>query len=364
MAAYFDCRRRKRNTHSALVFEQQLERNLSNLYDELMDGSYQPGRSICFVVTRPKPREVWAADFRDRVVHHLLYNRIAPRFYASFIADSCACIPGRGTLYAAQRLEAKVRSITQNWSRPAWYLKCDLANFFVSIDKTVLRKELAARIVEPWWMALADLVLMHDPRPGVIMQAPAPLLALVPPHKSLLNQPAHRGLPIGNLSSQFFANVYLDVLDQHVKHRIGARHYIRYVDDFVLLHESPQWLNGALAGIEAFLPRRLGVRLNPSKTILQAVPRGIDFVGQVVRPWARHTRARTLNVGAQRLAQMPARDVYAAANSYLGLMRQATASYSDRARIANIIRRRGHAVDFGLTKAYRRSSTASKEPRQ
>ncbi|HBO82067.1 MAG TPA: reverse transcriptase, partial [Cupriavidus sp.] len=135
VAAYFDCRRRKRNTHSALVFEQRLERNLRDLHDELMDGSYKPGRSICFVVTRPKPREVWAADFRDRVVHHLLYNQIAPRFHASFIADSCACIPGRGTLYAAERLEAKVRSITQNWVHPAWYLKCDLANFFVSIDK-------------------------------------------------------------------------------------------------------------------------------------------------------------------------------------------------------------------------------------
>lgn len=355
MAAYFDCRRRKRNTHSALVFEQRLERNLRDLHDELMDGSYKPGRSICFVVTRPKPREVWAADFRDRVVHHLLYNRIAPRFYASFIADSCACIPGRGTMYAAERLEAKVRSITQNWVRPAWYLKCDLANFFVSIDKTALRAELAARIHEPWWMRLADLVLMHDPRPDVIMQGTPALLALVPAHKSLLNQPEHRGLPIGNLSSQFFANVYLNVLDQFVKHQIGARHYIRYVDDFLLLHESPQWLNAAHAEIDAFLPARLGVRLNPAKTILQPVARGIDFVGQVVRPWARHTRPRTLNVGTQRLAQMPAKDVFAAANSYFGLARQATASHADRVRLAKVIRSRGHAVDFGLTKAYRKA---------
>ncbi len=354
MAAYFDCRRRKRNTHSALVFEQRLERNLRDLHDELMDGSYKPGRSICFVVTRPKPREVWAADFRDRVVHHLLYNQIAPRFHASFIADSCACIPGRGTLYAAERLEAKVRSITQNWVHPAWYLKCDLANFFVSIDKTVLRAELAARIHEPWWMDLADQVLMHDPRPGVLMQAPESLLALVPAHKSLLNQPAHRGLPIGNLSSQFFANVYLNVLDQHVKHRIGARHYIRYVDDFVILNESPQWLNAAHAEVDAFLPRRLDAHLNPSKTILQPVSRGIDFVGQVIRPWERHTRPRTMRIGAQRLAQMPSREVFEAANSYFGLARQASASHVARSRLAKVIRSRGHAVDFDLTKAYRK----------
>lgn len=353
IVAYFDCRRRKRNTQSALAFELRLERNLSRLHADLLDGSYRPGRSICFVVTRPKPREVWAADFRDRVVHHLLYNRIAPRFYASFIADSCACIPGRGTLYAAQRLESKVRSITENWVRPAWYLKCDLANFFVSIDKSILRGQLAARVTEPWWMWLADLVLMHDPRPDVIMQAPTALMALVPLHKSLLNQPAHRGLPIGNLSSQFFANVYLDALDQHVKHRVGARHYIRYVDDFVLLHESPQWLNTAHTDIEAFLPRRLRAQLNPAKTILQPVSRGIDFVGQVIRPWVRTTRRRTVNVGAQRLGQMNAGDVFTAANSYFGLMRQATGSHVDRARLSKIVRGRGHAVDFDLTKAYR-----------
>nr|SCU75563.1 Retron-type reverse transcriptase [Cupriavidus necator] len=357
VVAYFDCRKNKRNSHNALAFEQNLESNLFRLHRELADGSYRPGRSICFVVTRPKPREVWAADFRDRVVHHLLYNHISPRFYASFIADSCACIPGRGTLYAARRLEAKVRSITQNWSRPAWYLKCDLANFFVSIDKNVLRAQLAARISEPWWMWLANLVLMHDPRPGVQMQSTPDLLALVPPHKSLLNQPPHRGLPIGNLSSQFFANVYLDTLDQHVKHRVRARHYIRYVDDFLLLHESPQWLNAAHAEIDAFLPERLHARLNPKKTILQPVSRGVDFVGQVIRPWVRTTRKRTLNEGARRLAQMDAADVHAAANSYFGLLRQATGSHADRARIANIVRRRGHAVNHQLTKAYRAHST-------
>ncbi|MDF3837103.1 RNA-directed DNA polymerase [Cupriavidus basilensis] len=351
--AYFNCRKRKRNTHSALAFEQDLVRNLYDLHRELIEGTYRPGPSICFVVTRPKAREVWAADFRDRVVHHLLYNRISPRFYASFIADSCACIPGRGTLYAALRLEAKVRSVTQNWVRPAWYLKCDLANFFVSIDKRVLRAQLAARITEPWWMWLADLVLMHDPRPGVVMQAPPALMALVPPHKSLLNQPAHRSLPIGNLSSQFFANVYLDALDQHAKHQVRARHYIRYVDDFLLLNESPQWLNAAHDDIEAFLPHELGARLNPAKTILQPISRGVDFVGQVIRPWVRTTRRRTVNEGARRLRQMDAADVYASANSYFGLLRQATGSHADRAQLANIVRSRGYAVNFGLTKAYR-----------
>ena len=104
MVAYLDCRRTKRNTAAALAFEQDLEANLCQLYESLLDGSYKPGRSVCFVISWPKVREVWAAPFPDRVVHHLLHNRIAPRFYASFIADSCACIVGRGTMYAAERL--------------------------------------------------------------------------------------------------------------------------------------------------------------------------------------------------------------------------------------------------------------------
>jgi hypothetical protein len=359
VAAYFDCRRTKRNSKNALEFEQQLERNLARLYGELIDGSYRPGRSICFVVTRPKPREVWAADFRDRVVHHLLYNRIAARFENAFIADSCACIRERGTLYAAQRLESKVRSITQNWSRPAYYLKLDLANFFVSIDKGILLGLLASKVSEPWWMALTELVLMHDPRSDFEFRGDPAMIERVPPHKRLMEQPAHLGLPIGNLSSQFFANVYLDVLDQHVKHRLRCRHYVRYVDDFVLLHESSDQLYTWCKDVNLILNERLGVRLNPRKTILQPIDRGVDFVGHVIKPWCRSTRRRTVNEGLRRVAAAPATDVHVMANSYFGLLRQAPASHHDRARLANVARGRGHAVDQTFTRTYRRGSQFS-----
>ena len=352
--AYFDCRRTKRNSASALTFEANLERNLVTLFDELHAGTYQPGRSICFVVTRPKPREVWAAAFRDRIVHHLLYNRISPRFHASFIADSCACIPGRGTLYAAERLEAKIRSVTENWSKPAYYLKLDLANFFVSIDKDVLRHQLAERVHETWWMALAEQILMHDPRSNFEFRGRPEQMALVPPHKRLMNQPAHLGLPIGNLSSQFFANVYLDALDQFAKHRIGARHYIRYVDDFILLHESAQWLNQAKAQIEVFLQERLHAQINPRKTILQPVARGVDFVGQVIKPWSRMTRRRSYRQAIERCAHADAADLFETANSYFGLLGQAASSHHDRARLANVLRRRGRVINQAISKTYRK----------
>lgn len=351
--AYFDCRRHKRTSASALHFEQDLERNLMQLHEELIAGSYRPGPSICFAITRPRPREVWAAGFRDRVVHHLLYNQISERFHRRFIADSGACIPGRGTLYSAKRLEAKARSQTRNWSRPGFYLKANLANFFVSIDKRVLWPLLVAQISERWWRGLTKMVLFHDPREEFVVRGNAAALAAVPPHKRLINAGAYCGLPIGNLSSQFFANVLLNELDQHVKHRIRAQHYARYVDDMVLLHDSPQWLNEALGEINAFLPG-LGLALNPRKTILQPIARDIDFVGHVIKPWRRTTRPRTLHAALKRLQDMPAADVYASGNSYLGLLRQASHSHNAQAKVCRVLLKRGHAVDgLHLEKAFR-----------
>ena len=353
--AYLDCRRTKRTSASAMAFESQAEHNLFQLHDELSTGTYQPGRSVCFVITHPKPREVWAARFRDRIVHHLLYNHIAPRFHARFVADSCACIPGRGTLYAADRLEHQVRSHTRNWSRPAHYLKCDLANFFVSIDKAVLQQQLQRHVTEQWWMSLANVILMHDPRHDVEVRGTRAELALVPPHKSLFNAPQGHGLPIGNLSSQFFANVLLDDLDQYVKHGLRAPTYVRYVDDFILLHDSPQWLNQARTQIEAKLAD-LHLQINPRKTILQPVARGIDFVGHLIKPWRRITRRKTVHVALDRLQDMPAADLHQSANSYFGLLRQATHSHHDRTRVAKLMLQRGHVVQGEMTKIYRKQA--------
>ena len=353
--AYLDCRKNKRNSSSCLAFESHLERNLCDLFDELTSGTYRPGKSICFVITRPKHREVWAAEFRDRVVHHLLYNHIAPRFIAGFVAGSSACIPGRGTLYAAQRLEHGIRSITQNWSQPAFYLKMDLANFFVAIDKHVLFTQIAAKVHEPFWLELARIILFHDPRDNVEVRGSRSLLAKVPPHKSLFNAPADTGLPIGNLSSQFFANVHLNLLDQFCVHQLKARHYVRYVDDFILLDASAKRLNADLERIAQFLPERLGAHLNPAKTILQPVDRGVDFVGHVIKPWRRTTRKRTLKSAISRIRTMPDDDVFETGNSYLGLLRQASHNHSDCAQIANALRDRGHSVQQDLTKIFRKN---------
>jgi DNA adenine methylase len=185
---------------------------------------------------------------------------------------------------------------------------------------------------EPWWRDLARTILLHDPREDVEVRGARSRLARIPAHKSLFTQDAHHGLPIGNLSSQFFANVYLDELDQFVKHRLRAPHYIRYVDDFVLLHESPRQLNAWRAAIEAFLAERLRIALNPAKTILQPIARGIDFVGQVIKPHRRTIRRRTFNEALSRLE-------HAAEESRSGARRTATSACCARPPTATAIAR-------------------------
>ena len=244
-----------------------------------------------------------------------------------------------------------MRSATQNWTRPIHYMKCDLANFFVSIDKRPLSAQLRARIPEGWWQDLALQILWHDPRVDCEVRCPPWLFGRVPRHKRLAEQPPHRGLPIGNLSSQFFANIYLDALDQFVKHKLRARHYIRYVDDFVLLHKSPQQLNAWRVEIEGLLST-LNARLNPSKTIIQPVDRGVDFVGHVIKPWRTTARRRIVGEAVRRIEDAPEEDLMTVANSYLGLLRQSSHSRRDRARVARAILRRGRPVNAALTKTY------------
>lgn len=295
VAAYFECRRNKRNSRYALEFEFELERNLMNLYRELIEGTYQISRGICFVVEHPKIREVWAAGFRDRVVHHLIYNRLKTYFYPRFIRNSFACIPERGSLDAIQRLESGVRSITRNYSRPAYFLQFDIRNFFLSLNKDVLFELLEPGLDEPWLRRLTFQVLYHDPRQNCWMKSSREAFDRVPRYKSLWHAKSNTGLPIGNLTSQFFANVYLNELDQFVKHQLRMKYYYRYVDDAVILHESAQTLNRIYEEIDAFLRERLKLELHPYKKHLNRVELGINFVGFVVRPYRRYLRRRTIN---------------------------------------------------------------------
>lgn len=293
--AYFDCRRTKRNSINQLRFEENLETNLVTLYRELKSGDYEVGRSIAFVVTHPKIREIWAADFRGRVVHHVIYNAISDRYYRRFIRDSYACIPGRGTHDGLRRVSGFARSITQNYTRKAWVMKLDVANFFNSIDRHILLSFLERRVDEPWLRDLIRQVTLHDPRPGAFYKSHKSLFDKVPPHKSLIHAKDGVGLPIGNLTSQFFANVYMNEVDQFVKHRLKARYYGRYVDDMIFMHDDPAVLNGWAVQVDRFLQEKLSLHLHPNKTKTNLVQNGFDFIGFVVKPGRTYLRQASLS---------------------------------------------------------------------
>ena len=351
--AYYDCRKAKRNTWNAIEFESQLERNLMDLYYELVAGNYQPGRSIMFVVTRPKAREVWAANFKDRVVHHILYNRYSGHFYRRFIHDSYACIPEKGTLRAANRVQHFIRSATQNHTRPAWFLKADVANFFVSIDKSILDAMLARHITDPWWMALTRTILHKDPKENVYIKSDASLLSKVPAHKSLLNATAGFGLPIGNLSSQFFANVYLDALDQYAKNTLKLRHYARYVDDIVVIGGSGTDLNEAYEKMSVFAETHLAVKFHPNKKEINRVEVGINFVGYIIKPWCKYIRRSTIaNMYKRTALHSEFEHLRATVNSYFGMLRHANA-FKERKRAATHLGKSGCWFDGQLTKLVR-----------
>ena len=293
--AYFDCRKNKRNKKCALKFEINLEQNLLDLYKEIKSGRYRIGRCICFVVTQPKPREVWAANFRDRIVHHLIYNFVSERFYKRFIQDTYSCIPERGTFAAAKRLQYFTRSATNNYTKKMYYLKADLSNFFVSIDKEILYNLVKKHVDEEWLLSLIRQVIYNDPTKNVYVKSSRKKFELIPKYKSLFNADKSHGLPIGNLTSQFFSNVYLNMLDQYVKRELKCKYYVRYVDDFVILGESAKELNEKFNLIKEYLAQTLHIELHPRKKLINKVENGIDFVGFIIKPGRIFMRKKTRN---------------------------------------------------------------------
>jgi hypothetical protein len=282
--AYLDCRKNKRLTHGALSFEIDLEPNLLSLHYDLVNGLYTLLPSTCFVVKSPRVREVWASQFRDRIVHHIIFNRVGDKINRTLIHDTFACIKNRGTLYGINRLEKHIRSFTQNWKLEKFYLKCDYSNFFSSINKHILWDILNPKIKnEPDWLKeLFHLVIFNDPTITPILNSNEIEFNEVPIHKRLLG--GDIGLPIGNLTSQLLANVLLDVIDKYAKHVLKIKHYVRYVDDIIFLGDSPEILIDQFENIKE-KSVELGVRFNPKKTVCQPVSRGVEFLGQVIHPF-------------------------------------------------------------------------------
>jgi retron-type reverse transcriptase len=292
---YLKCRRNKRNTLNALRFEYDLEANLVRLQEEIEGQTYEPSRSVCFVLKRPKLREIFAADFRDRVVHHILVDALENVWEPLFIHDSYACRKGKGTHTAVKRLQAFMRRVSRNGTRRAYFVHLDIRGFFLHINKEILYRIITKRIRDEKLLWLARTVIFHDCTKNFVLKGERGLLEKIPSHKTLFGTQNQRGLPIGNLASQFFANVYLNELDQFVKHHLKARYYPRYSDDFVLLHEDKERLLAWRDEIREFLQSRLRLSLNERRQSLGPVSNGVDFLGYIVRPDYLLVRRRVVN---------------------------------------------------------------------
>jgi RNA-directed DNA polymerase len=277
--AYKSCLKGKGNKNSSLKFEERRESNLRKMSRELKDRTYEIGPFTCFAISEPKIREVWAADFRDRIIHHLLVAKIEPIWEKIFIHDSYACRTRKG----AHRALEKIKRIFAS-NKNIYYLHLDIRGFFTSIDKEILFKIIIKKVKNPELVYLTKMIIFHDPKENYIMKGDRKLLISVPLHKSLFGQPPGKGLPIGNYTSQFFANVYLNELDQYVKRVLKCKYYFRYMDDMVILDNDQDRLRVLTKEIDKFLKTRLKIELHPKKTVLQKAAKGLNFLGYVGKP--------------------------------------------------------------------------------
>jgi len=339
--AYYNCRRTKRGTHNAIAFEIDYESNLVGLCDEINTGRYRPGKSIAFIVDKPVKREIFAADFRDRIVHHLIIAKLNPLFEKSFIFDSYACRVDKGTLFGIRRVERFIRRVSRNYSEDAYILKLDIAGFFMSIDTKILYRRLVIFIDQNYrgadkeiLLELCKIVIFSRPVDHCIIRGNRKNWQGLPDNKSLFHAKDGCGIPIGNLSSQVFANFYLNIFDHFIKNELGIRYYGRYVDDFIIVHKSKEYLAELISVIRNYLAQELGLELHPKKIYLQHYSHGVGYLGAIIKPGRSYVANRakgnfysSLKIAEQDLDRLPIealdaerrRKYVSTVNSYLGL---------------------------------------------
>jgi hypothetical protein len=292
--AYFGTRKNKRNTINALAFEIDYEKKLFELYEELKSGKYEIGQSICFIIFKPVQREVFAADFRDRIIHHLIFNYISPIFEKLFIYDSYSCRKEKGTSLGIKRLNHFIRSCSQNYSRDCHILKIDIKGYFMSIDRNILYQKIKKTLLRYGKNANFDIafvlgrikkVAFHDPTNNCVIKGKRSNWKGLPKDKSLFFAGENKGLPIGNLISQLFGNVYLNDFDHFAKNRLGMKYYGRYVDDIVIIHQDRKYLKFTISLLEEYLKHNLLLGLHPKKVYLQHFSKGVKFLGTVIKPY-------------------------------------------------------------------------------
>lgn len=255
-AAWKNFLRGKRARFETQAFSMRLESNLLELRKVLEQETWQHGCYKQLIVCDPKPRKIHKADIRDRIIHHALVRVIEPIFDRSFIFDSWSCRLGKGNRAAVLRCNDLLRKLSRNNRRPVWILKCDIKKYFESIDQQILMNEIKKKITDQDALnIITKIVKSFSP-----------------------------GLPLGNLTSQLFANIYLNPFDHFIKEKLFAPLYMRYCDDFILAHQSKEWLLAKVDNIKDFLYSKLRLTLHPNKILLRPWHHGIDWLGVVIYP--------------------------------------------------------------------------------
>ena len=363
LEAYYDCRRNKRKTASALVYEMDYESKLIALRDRINTRTYAPGKSICFVVTRPRYREVFAASFEDRIAHHYIALRLEPLFEQAFCPYTYNCRKGKGQLYGTNMLRQQIIECSDNYTTDCYIMKLDLRGFFMSIDKCILA-DLIDRFVEEKYTGedkddlrrLCRIVILHEPEKNCERHSPASYWNYLPANKSLFTNGEGKGVAIGNLFAQLFANFLLNSLDWLVE-ELGLTYHGRYVDDFYMIHRDRMVLLNAVPRIRKKLSE-LGLELNERKFYFQHYTKGVEFTGSILKPNRVYTCNRTITnfVAAVRRLNK-AKDLRQAEhavnsiNSYLGLLRHNN-EYNTRKRVLMMIESQAYEYVY-IKKNYR-----------
>lgn len=267
----------KRKRKDVQEFGFKLEENIFSLRKDLLDQSYKHGPYTPFYIHDPKQRLIHKATVKDRVVHHAVFRALNPIFEESFIPNSFSCRVGRGTHKGVETLVKTLRKVSKNNTGVCFALKCDVKKFFGSIDHRILIKILDKKIKDKRAMRLLEEIIQSYSSTPTERESETP----------------RRGIPIGNLTSQLFANIYMNKLDQFVKHKLKVKHYLRYTDDFVIVSENEKYLEDLIKPINGFLRRKLKLSVHPQKVILRKYGQGIDFLGYIILPRYKIVRAKT-----------------------------------------------------------------------
>lgn len=353
--AFEDAARHKHKMSYVVKFERELAENLNALCDDLLTHRYRALPSKCFVVKYPKQREVFAAMFRDRVVHHLYFRYTHQLFERTFIADSYSCIKGRGTLYGVNRLRQHIRQASLNWQERAYAMSLDIRGYFMHINREKLLriatdsiKKMATHKVgltdevpipsgvlltpTTTWAEIRDMDFLLWLTEQIVMLDPMEHCHIVGDlhdwddidHAKCMRFAAPGvALPIGNLTSQLFSNVYLNIFDQFIKRDIKCHHYGRYVDDSVQIDPDREWLIHQVPQEREFLADELGLQLHMGKLHIQEIHSGVEFLGAFVKPYRDYISNHTLERMTKKIQEIDLRNEEKAVrtiDSYLGIL--------------------------------------------